>query len=55
MEVMKNGKIYEINETAKQWNVKLIVSKVNTVFNVPKEICETFEDLKNYIAENDLF
>ncbi len=55
MEIMKNGKVYEVKETAKHWSVKTAASKLGVDYNVPKEICSTFEDLKKYIAENDLF
>ena len=55
MEIKKKGKVYEIKETVKQWTIKTTASKLGVNYNVPKEICETFEDLKKYIAENDLF
>ena len=55
MRIEKDGRAYIVTETAKQWNVKTDASKMGVSYNIPKEVCGTFDDLKKYIAENELF
>ncbi len=55
MRIEKDGRVYVVTETAKQWNIKTDASKMGVFYNIPKEICETFNDLKRYVAENELF
>ena len=55
MTVTKQGKIYTVRENKASWTVERSVERVTMSFNVPKASCPTFDDLKAYIAESDLF
>ncbi len=55
MKVEKGEHIYTITETANAWNVKTDISKLSVSYNVSKKICKTIDDVKKYIAENDIF
>ena len=55
MNIKKGENIYTITETANGWNIKTDFSKVGVSYNIPKEICKTIDDVKKYIAENDIF
>ena len=51
MTIEKNGKTYKVAENAKSWTVS-ILSDCNVT---AKSDCPTFDDVKAFIAENDLF
>ena len=53
--IEKNGKIYEIKECAGCWTVILKEGILSVEIKVPKEICETEEDLKLYIEKENIF
>ena len=55
MNIEKGENIYTIAETANAWSVKNDISKVNVSYSIPKELCKTIDDVKTYIAENDIF
>lgn len=55
MKIEKDGRVYIVTETTKQWNVKTDASKMGVSYNIPKEVCGTFDDLKKYVVENELF
>ena len=55
MKTEKGEHIYTITETANTWNIKTDISKLGVAYSVPKEICKTIDDVKKYIAENNIF
>lgn len=55
MKIEKDEHIYTITETPNTWSIKTDFSKLDISYSVPKEICKTTEDIKKYIAENDIF
>lgn len=55
MTIEKNGKVYAVRENKKSWTVTIGEGRVSISANVSKDICPTFDDLKAYIAKNDLF
>ena len=55
MKIEKGEHIYTITETANTWNIKTDISKLGVSYTVPKEICKTIDDVKKYIAENNIF
>lgn len=55
MTIEKNGKVFTVRENKNSWTVVRAEGRVSVSCNVPKEICRTFDELKAYIAENDLF
>lgn len=60
MTIEKKGKIYTIRENAKSWtvSVKIAINEVERVTinaNVSKADCPTFDSLKAFVAENDIF
>lgn len=55
MTVEKNGKSYEVTETATKWQLKTGEGKVKLSYEVSKDDCATLEELRQYIADNDLF
>jgi hypothetical protein len=56
MKIEKDGKIFNVTEQAKSWTVSLVDSgNFDASAKITKADCPTFEDLKAFIAENDLF
>ena len=56
MIIEKKGKVYEVKENSKTWTVSLLNdSGVTATAKILKSDCPSFEDLKAFVAENDLF
>lgn len=55
MEIKKGDHTYIVSEKVSQWSVKTDFPKLGVSYSVPKEICQTFDDVKKYISENDIF
>lgn len=55
MKIEKNGKIYTAKENKASWTVSTNAGRVTASYNVPKADCLTFDALKKYIAESNLF
>lgn len=55
MNIEKDGKIYTVRENQKSWTVTLTDGRVTISAKVQKADCPTFDDLKAFIAENNLF
>ena len=54
MSIEKNGTTYEVTETAAKWTLKAMDGKVSLSYEVSKKDCETLEELKEYVAGNDI-
>lgn len=54
MKVEKNGKSYDVSETADKWVLKSSSGKVDIKYEVSKRDCTTIEDLQKFITENDI-
>lgn len=56
MTIEKNGKTYKVAENAKSWTVSILSDcNVTATVKISKSDCPTFDDVKAFIAENDLF
>ena len=55
MTIEKNGKVYTVRENKNAWTVSIKFGRVSLVYNVPKADSPTFDDLKAYVVESDLF
>lgn len=56
MTIEKNGKTYKVVENAKSWTVSILSDcNVTVAAKISKSDCPTFDDVKTFIAENDLF
>lgn len=55
MTIEKNGKVYAVRENNKSWTVSIKYGHIDVNYNVQKADCPTFDDLKAFVAENDLF
>ena len=55
MTVEKNGKLYEVYERKTIWSVILKSGALTVNIQVPKDICVTFEEVKEYIQKDDMF
>lgn len=55
MTIEKNGKIYAARENKESWTVSTKYGHIDVTYNVPKADCLTFDDLKAYVVESDLF
>lgn len=53
--VEKNGKQYVVNETKNGWSAVWKSGVVEATFKIPKEICQTEEDVKAYIQTQVMF
>ena len=54
-ELEKDDKIYTARENKNSWTLELIIGKTTTSYNVKKADYPTFDDLKAFIAQSDLF
>ncbi len=54
MIIQTDQKEYEVTETEKKWIAKRTQGKVVIKYEVPKEECTTFDDLKKRIIEGTL-
>ena len=55
MKIQKGNRIFVISEAAKKWTIKEIGGIISVEFNVDKELCQTEDDLREYVMNNDLF
>jgi hypothetical protein len=55
MEIEKNGKNYTVRENKASWTLSLKAEQVEVALNVTKKDCPTFESLKTFVAENEVF
>jgi hypothetical protein len=55
MEIEKNDKIYSVRENKASWTLSLKAGRVEVSLNVTKKDCPTFESLKAFVAENEVF
>ncbi len=54
MEILKNGKTYEVKETSAKWIIKATSGIMDISYDISKKDCETFEDLKKYVEEAEV-
>lgn len=55
MIIEKNGKYYEVAERAKYWSVTRRGVPLSVEVQVPKDICATEAEVKEYIKSEDIF
>ncbi len=55
MLVTKNNKDYTVKETVTKWVVSIENGKLSVAYDIPKDICETFEELQEYVLKDELF
>ncbi len=52
MEIVKGDTVYKISESSKTWTLKKERDKLSVSFNVPKELCKTEQELREYVLSN---
>ena len=55
MKIEKNGKTYVIVEKEKTWTISRMDGTLSLSFNLKKIDYKTFEELTQFIRENDMF
>lgn len=55
MDIVKNGKTYNVTECIGKWVIKSASGKLSVSFDISKEICKTEDELHNYILSNEIF
>lgn len=55
MTIEKDGKVYTVRENKASWTVSKAEDRVTVSVNVPKADYPTFESMKAFVAENDIF
>lgn len=55
MDIIKNGSIYTATESKNKWKVSKDSGKLTVSVDIPKEICKTPDELREYVLSNDLF
>ena len=53
--IKKGNKNFEISESQNQWTVRLSDGNLNVEYKISKKDCPTFEDLKEFIEQNNAF
>ena len=53
--IEKNGKAYVVTECKDKWTVKSDCGTVSVSVNVPKNICGTENEIREYVLTEDLF
>lgn len=55
MTIEKNEKTYSVHENMKFWTVSIKLNSLSVTYNMSKLDCSTFDELKAYVAQNNLF
>lgn len=55
MNIVKDDKVYNVKENKVTWTVSRKIDNLEIAYNVPKEVCPTFEKLNDYVMNNNLF
>ena len=55
MEIEKNGKIYLVKENKYSWTLTLKMGRVSSSYNVLKEDCKNFEEVRKLVIESTMF
>ena len=55
MTIIKKNKTYSVKERKNHWNVEKKLSSLWVRFQIKKSLCGTFEELENYVKNNDMF
>lgn len=55
MTIEKNDRVYTAKENKASWTVSRKCGHIDILYNVPKEFCPTFDELKAFVTENELF
>ena len=55
MIIKKGEKTYTVRELLHGWKLERVMDGVSVAFNVPKNICGTFGELREYVAGNEMF
>lgn len=55
MTIEKDGKIYAVRENKASWTVSKAAERVTVSAKISKADCPTFESLKAFVAENNIF
>ena len=55
MIIEKNGKAYIVKENNASWTLSTAEGIVSISYKVPKDDCPTFDALKAYVMESNLF
>ena len=55
MTIVKGDSVYIVTESSAKWMVKKDGEKLFVSFDVPKELCKTEGELREYVLSNDLF
>ena len=48
MEITKDGKTYEVKETASKWRIKALDGKVKLTYELSKQDFESIDDVQDY-------
>ena len=55
MTIIKKDKTYSVKERKNHWNVEKKLSSLFVRLKIEKSLCGTFEELENYVKNNDMF
>ncbi len=55
MNIEKNGKIFVVKENKSSWTLATNIGGIPLTYNVKKADCATFDELKQFVADNSAF
>ena len=55
MTIVKGDSVYIVTELRDKWKVSKDSGKLSLSVDVPKELCKTEDELREYVLSNDLF
>ena len=55
MKIEKNGKTFDVKENKKSWTIKTDSERLTVTYNIQKVDYPTFDDVKAFVMENDMF
>lgn len=55
MTIIKNGKTYAVKENRKSWTVSTTIDCIDISYNIQKVDYPTFESLRAYVIESNIF
>ena len=55
MNIIKGDSVYTVTESRDKWKVSKDSGKLSLSVDVSKELCKTWDELREYVLSNDLF
>ena len=55
MTIAKENTVYTVTESTDKWKVSNDSGKLSFSVDIPKELCKTWDELREYVLSNNIF